>query len=246
MTDSAAQIAVISDIHGNLQALESVLKAIDERGIDTVYCCGDLVGYGAHPNECVALIQQRAIPMVIGNHDYAALDLIDSSSFNSVALQALNWTHQALTPESVSFLTVQPMRISFGDIMLVHASPSSPERWNYILSIADARENFACFEETVCFLGHSHQPFTIEQKGEQLVCPSHHIMEFAEGSKCLVNVGSVGQPRDNNPDAAFAVYTPAQRRIEIVRVAYDIQAAQQAILAQGLPQLLAIRLSAGS
>ena len=240
------RVAVISDIHGNLPALQAVLEELDSQKIEAIYCLGDIVGYGGNPNECVDLIRSREIPTVLGNHDQAALGRLDITNFNTVAKQAILWTQEALNEENQAFLESTPMYMSLGDLLLVHASPRNPEEWNYVLTIGEARINFEHFTEPICCIGHSHQPFIIENDGENLTCPSESFIEIKPDCKYLVNVGSVGQPRDQNPEPCFFVYNRNEKRVDLNRVTYDIQAAQEAILNQGLPQILATRLAFGN
>lgn len=244
--DRPPRIAVISDIHANLPALQAVLQRIEELKVDQVYCLGDIVGYGGHPNECVTILREKKVPCVLGNHDQAALGELDITNFNAVAKQAIRWTQNELSKENQDFLRSRPMEISLEDVFLVHASPRNPEEWNYILSIPDAHLNFEHFKERICCIGHSHQPFIIENRDGKLMCPEEPQIEIQEQYRYLVNVGSVGQPRDHNPESCFALYDRNTKRLELVRVPYDIDAAQSRILEQGLPEVLATRLTYGS
>jgi len=246
-TERAIQrIGIFSDIHGNLQSLETILRVLeDEERVDCSFCCGDIVGYGGNPNECVQLIRSRSIPVVAGNHDHAALGLTDTSYFNEIAKTAIQWTGQVLTPENTEFLRSLPMTIVEEEILIVHSSPKDPEAWNYILTLGDARVNFEHFDQQICFVGHSHQPFIIEYAAGKLSCPVQPYVSVTDDRRYLINVGSVGQPRDGNPDASYAVYDRAQKRVEIKRVPYDLPGAQDAILSQGLPPQLADRLNHG-
>jgi predicted phosphodiesterase len=240
------RIGIFSDIHGNLQSLETVLRVLEEEErVDCLFCCGDIVGYGGNPNECVELIRSKKIPVVAGNHDHAALGLTDTSYFNEIAKTAIHWTGQVLTPENTEYIRSLPMTIVEEEILIVHSSPKDPEAWNYILTLGDARVNFEHFDQQICFVGHSHQPFIIEYASGKLSCPVQPYVSVADDRRYLINVGSVGQPRDGNPDASYAVYDRSQKRIEIKRVSYDLTAAQDAILSQGLPPQLADRLNHG-
>jgi diadenosine tetraphosphatase ApaH/serine/threonine PP2A family protein phosphatase len=244
---SARKIGIISDIHGNLHALQSTLDTLEEIGVDRIVCCGDLVGYGAHPNEVVELIRERNIPAIAGNHDHAALLLTDISYFNQVAKEAVLWTKKVLTPENAAFLRDLPLFIQDSDpgVFFVHASPRDPGEWNYIITMGDARDNFNYFTETVCFVGHSHQPFIIENNDGSLHCSTRPEIEVKESCRYLVNVGSVGQPRDRKAKPCFVVYDTEAGLIEIKRSTYDLAAAQRAIIEAGLPRELAERLEYG-
>lgn len=243
----ATKLAIISDIHGNYHALEAVLAAIDEEGISHIVCCGDVVGYGARPNECVDTIRDRGIPVIAGNHDHACILLTDISNFNEIAKAAVVWTKNKLTEENTAFLKAMPMTISHtaASIFFVHASPKEPNEWNYILTMGEARTNFNYFSERVCFIGHSHQPFIIENERGNLSCPSKPEIDVKADRRYLINVGSVGQPRDHNPDACYVVYDLENQHIEIKRLKYDLAGSQRAILDAGLPRELAERLAHG-
>jgi predicted phosphodiesterase len=136
------RVGIFSDIHGNLQALERVLEELQNAEVDFTVCCGDVVGYGANPNECINVLRDRNIPTIAGNHDHAALSLIDITYFNDVAKRAITWTRQMLNPENEQFLRDLPMAIEAADMLFVHASPRSPEAWNYIITMGDARQSF--------------------------------------------------------------------------------------------------------
>ncbi|MBX7246828.1 MAG: metallophosphatase family protein [Candidatus Sumerlaeaceae bacterium] len=239
------RVCIFSDIHGNLQALQQVLQEIATLDVDYLICCGDVVGYGANPNECVELLRERKIPTIAGNHDHAALSLIDITYFNEVAKRAITWTRQNLKPENEAFLRDLPLTIEFAEMLFVHASPASPESWDYIITMGHARQSFKHFGQRVCFIGHSHTPFIVENENSNLSCPDKPEITMREGCRYLVNVGSVGQPRDRNPDACFAIYDRVQKKIEIHRVKYDLVGAQDQIRQEGLPIELAERLAYG-
>jgi diadenosine tetraphosphatase ApaH/serine/threonine PP2A family protein phosphatase len=242
---SPRRVGIFSDIHGNLQALEAVLAELDKSDVDFLLCCGDVVGYGANPNECSKVLRDRQIPTLAGNHDYAALSLIDITYFNEVAKKAITWTRDMLDPENVDFLRNLSMTIQVADMFFVHATPRNPESWNYVLTIGDARQAFQHFQERICFIGHSHTPFIVENDNDNLSCPESPLVELRDGCRYLVNVGSVGQPRDRNPDACFAIYDREAGTIEIRRCEYDLPKAQDSIRAEGLPNELAERLAYG-
>ncbi len=239
------RVAIFSDIHGNLPALDAVLREIDASEVDFAVCCGDVVGYGAFPNECVERLRERKIPTIAGNHDYAALSLIDITCFNEIAKRSIQWTREVLKPENAEFLRNLPLSVEVADMLFVHSSPRSPEAWNYVITLGDARQSFRAFGQRVCFIGHSHTPFVVENCEGNLTCPTSPIVELRPDCRYLVNVGSVGQPRDRNPEACFAIYDRSTRQIEIRRVAYDLSQAQKAILEAGLPPELAERLIYG-
>ncbi|MDX2177758.1 MAG: metallophosphoesterase family protein [Candidatus Sumerlaeia bacterium] len=247
LTKKARKIAVFSDIHGNLHALQAVLDAIAKESVDIMICCGDIVGYGARPNECVEAVRRLKVPTIAGNHDHAALQLTDISNFNDIAKAAVLWTRDVLTEDNSEFLRQMPLTITdtANNVFYVHASPKDPGQWNYILTMGEARTNFNYFTQQVCFIGHSHQPFIIENDNGNLVCPPRLETDIVDGKRYLVNVGSVGQPRDHNWRACYVIWDVERRRLEVRRAEYDLPGSQQAILQAGLPRELADRLAHG-
>jgi diadenosine tetraphosphatase ApaH/serine/threonine PP2A family protein phosphatase len=239
------RIALLSDIHSNLEALEAVLAESDALGANAVYCLGDVVGYGASPNECVERIRERASLCLAGNHDHAAVDLLDAEGFNEDARRAVSWTAHALSPENAAYLRSLPLTQRSRDVLYVHAAPSEPGAWDYILRLDDARYEFEQAQVRLCFFGHTHRQVAYEQRDGHVGLVSR--LEFAadDGARYLVNVGSVGQPRDGDPRAAFTIYDEERETVRFLRVAYDIQKAAQRIAAAGLPDLLAYRLLLG-
>lgn len=240
------RFAIISDIHGNLEALNSVLSHIDKENVELIFCCGDIVGYGANPNECVdIIIKERKIPTIAGNHDHAAIDRTNIQYFNEVARRAILWTQMHLTQENKQIIEHLPLTISNDSAFFVHSSPKNPEEWNYILTMGEARLNFEYFKEQFCFVGHSHQPFIIESDGKNLSCPSSLKIHILPNKRYLINVGSVGQPRDRNPRAVYSICDPQDNLLQIKRVDYDIELAQIKIIDAGIPKELADRLAIG-
>ncbi len=246
MSDAERRIGIFSDIHGNLQALEAVIGSLEDHGVEEMFCCGDVVGYGGNPNECCELLRRRKIPTTAGNHDHAALQKTNISFFNDIARAAVLWTRDELTPENRDYLAGLPLTHANGDFFFVHASPVDPPDWSYILTLSEAREAFDHFGERFGFIGHSHQPFVIECQENAMICPSSPQIDIQPNHRYLVNVGSVGQPRDRNPLACFVIVDLAIRRIEFHRTPYDMESAREAILAKGLPTQLADRLSLGA
>lgn len=247
ITGEAKRIGIISDIHGNYAALEAVLKELEEEKVEQIICTGDLVGYGARPNECVEAIRERNIPTIAGNHDHAALLLTDISNFNEIAKTAVLWTKNVLTEENMEFLRELPLtlRDTPNNVFYVHASPKDPGEWNYILTMGEARTNFNYFSEQICFIGHSHQPFIIENDEGNLACPTKPEIEIRDGRRYLINVGSVGQPRDRNWRSCYVIVDHAEKSLEIKRCEYDLEASQKAIIEAELPEELAQRLAHG-
>jgi diadenosine tetraphosphatase ApaH/serine/threonine PP2A family protein phosphatase len=216
-----------------------------------VLCLGDLVGYGAEPGACVDTIAERAVAMVGGNHEHGAAGLMSLDWFNPAARAAALWTRQQLSPATLAWLGSRPLSAMVDDATLVHASPQRPEEWDYLLSAEDGFEVFGAFDTRVCFVGHSHRPavWSLGSSGRD------HEGSFAawpvevpllDGRRYVINVGSVGQPRDRDPRAAYGIWDLEARRVSIRRVVYDHRAAATRILAAGLPRILAERLASGS
>jgi len=241
------RVLIFSDVHANITALEAVLQ--DAGDVDQVWCLGDLVGYGPDPNECIQRV--KSLPKVIcllGNHDAAASDQINTTTFNVEARKSLNWTRDILTTESSDYLTSLPKTLEVGDqIFLAHGSPRQP-LWEYILNLRVATSNFEFFEAPYCFVGHSHLPvifnlrdgldfaLLIEPDVDQPIDMTH---------RSIINPGSVGQPRDRNPDASYLILDLENYTINYRRCAYDITAVQHRMAAAGLPDRHIARLING-
>lgn len=238
--------AIISDIHGNLEALESVLKDIEKKNVDSILCLGDVVGYGPNPNECVEIIKDKAEITLAGNHDYAPLGKIDLTYFNPWARSAIEWTSNELKESSIDYLLSLPLKIELDGFTIVHATPYRPEEWNYIITIGDAVKNFPEFNGQVCFIGHSHVPMIVAftQEEEYRVIKDNPL-QFEEDTRYIINVGSVGQPRDLNPKASYGILDNTEHAFELLRVDYDIPTTQKKIRDTDLPDFLAERLELG-
>jgi diadenosine tetraphosphatase ApaH/serine/threonine PP2A family protein phosphatase len=234
--------AIISDVHGNLEALKEVLKYIDEKKIDRVFCLGDIVGYGPNPNECVEIISERCQKVVIGNHDHAALGLTSTEYFNDFAKISTHWTTNNLSEENKNYLHSLEFTYSTDKFLAVHSTPSAPTLWHYILSEMDAQHEFKYFEERICFIGHSHFPIVFNDRAGFTRAPK---VKLEEEDKFIVNVGSVGQPRDGNPKACFCVYDDKESSIDFIRLDYEIDKTREKIIKAGLPVFLADRLKKG-
>jgi diadenosine tetraphosphatase ApaH/serine/threonine PP2A family protein phosphatase len=237
--------AILSDIHGNLEALRAVLADAADCA-DGVLCLGDVVGYGADPAACVEIVGARAETLVAGNHDHALAGLIDTSWFNTYAQAALEWTAARVDDDHRAWLGARPLLAEVGDATLVHASPRNPEDWDYLRTGEDGWEVFESFSTRLCFVGHSHRPavWSLGSSGPEFDGAATSAA-LENGRRYIVNVGSVGQPRDHDPRAAYAVWDVDARRVDIRRVEYDIGAVRRKILAAGLPRFLADRLAVG-
>ena len=236
--------AVIADIHANLEAFEVVLADTKEQRC-THYCCvGDVVGYNANPKECLDMVRSMGMPCVKGNHDeYCSTDE-DLEGFNPHAAEAVNWTRKQLSPEDRQWLRDLKYVRLVASFSMVHATLDGPQRWGYVFDKLMAAASFTYQNTSVCFFGHTHVPVafvrdTVVRGG------TYSKFKVEPGKKYFVNVGSVGQPRDGNPKAAYVVYDMDESTIELRRLDYDIPKAQKKIMEAGLPQRLADRLALG-
>jgi diadenosine tetraphosphatase ApaH/serine/threonine PP2A family protein phosphatase len=237
--------AILSDIHGNLEALRAVLADCRDRA-DGVLCLGDTVGYGADPLPCVELVAERAQAIVSGNHEFAVLGRLPLSWFNLHARAAAEWTRERLEEDHRAYLASLPLATTLGDATLVHASPAQPDEWDYLVTAEDGFGAFEHFATRWCFVGHSHTPglWSLGSSGPEYEAGAVSV-EMERGRRYIVNVGSVGQPRDRDARAAYAVWDVEAGLVEVRRVHYDIAAARRKIVEAGLPRLLADRLAAG-
>jgi len=236
--------AIISDIHSNLEALEAVMESIEAEGVSNYICGGDIVGYGANPVETVEIVKNLGCKCVLGNHDAAAIGKTDISNFNTIARVAAVWTGKQLNSEQKQYLLDLPYVERVESFTLVHASLDAPETWPYVFNVISAEEHFSFQKDLLCFIGHTHIASAFVFR--DMVQPLKKAKFRLDGSaKCLVNVGSVGQPRDRNPDASYVIYDLYEGTIEYKRVPYDILKAQKKIRDAGLPEILAARLSMG-
>jgi diadenosine tetraphosphatase ApaH/serine/threonine PP2A family protein phosphatase len=231
------RIACISDPHSNLEALTAVLKVVDERGVDAIFCVGDIVGYGADAAACVDLVRERCAGVVMGNHDAAvALDRdVDRLPWDGQEAALHNRAH--LSDEQLDYLAGLPLRLELDGCTLAHATPYRPEAWMRMHSYATVSEQFKHFQTPVCFVGHTHVPGVAAEK--------IGVLKVRPGNRYVINVGSVGQPRDKNPRACVAFFDSDTFDYELVRVSYDVASAAAKIRAAGLSARLAMRLEAG-
>jgi predicted phosphodiesterase len=240
------RILVLSDIHANLTALEAVLADAGE--VDATWCLGDLVGYGPDPNDCIFRVRQLPnLVCLIGNHDAAALNQIDVNSFNPEARRAVLWTQETLTPANVDYLRELPERVVLESVTLVHGSPRQPV-WEYLLDTRTATHNFSYFDTPFCFVGHSHLPVIYQLNDGRvqasLIVPNPQAA-FMMKPRAILNPGSVGQPRDHDPRASYAIYDSDRSTWEYRRVRYEISLVQARMRQAGLPLRHIQRLSAG-
>jgi diadenosine tetraphosphatase ApaH/serine/threonine PP2A family protein phosphatase len=235
---------LMSDIHGNLEALQAALEAARRFEPYQLMCLGDFVGYGADPEPCVELAGDKANLMLAGNHDLAVSGVIPTEEFNSIARASIDWTRQQLTPEDQELLSNLPLQYIDGDYCYTHASPSEPIKFMYIRTLEEVGEVFAHIGQRFCFVGHTHLPVlvTMNKRNGRMEVVRDTRVTLEEHRRYFVNVGSIGQPRDANPDACMVVLDEEAGSLEFVRVPYDVPKSQGKILSNGLPSYLAERL----
>lgn len=239
--------AVISDIHGNLEAFLSVVRYIEsnKEKINKVVCLGDVVGYGADPGECIRIAMEVSDVILAGNHDFAVCEQTSIEDFNAYAREAVLWSRGVLNGKEINFLKGLPLKHEEEEIDFVHSSLHRPESWRYLLRPTDTHIDFRILEKKVLFVGHTHVPVIFEDDGKKVKVLNPSELSLNSRNKYIINPGSVGQPRDRNPRASFALFDSDREYIEIVRIEYDIKETQRKILDAGLPEILATRLGYG-
>lgn len=240
------RVLIISDIHANLVALETVLAEAKNQW-DVMWCLGDVIGYGPDPNECAAILQEQAQIVLSGNHDWAVLGKIDINTFNRDARIAIAWTQEIITEQTREYLDKLPAMIIRDPFTLAHASPRYPV-WEYILDKGTAAINFAYFDTPWCLVGHTHTPVIFEEVDGLRVAihaPNYQGGLHLNGNRLIINPGSVGQPRDSDPRAAYAILDTDKMVWEYKRVAYPVEQTQERMRQHGLPQRLVARLEYG-
>jgi predicted phosphodiesterase len=241
------RVAVISDIHGNLHALEAVLESIAVDAPDAVWCLGDLVGYGPRPNRCCTLVADRADICLIGNHDLGVLGRLDLEDFSYDAATSARWTTSVLDEEPRRFLESLEPQCARGDVALYHASARDPV-WEYVLTPFAALASFTASEARLLFVGHSHVALAFglaDRKLETTIAPGGTELDLAGDGRWILNPGSVGQPRDGDPRAAYLVLDLDANRADYRRVEYPVARTQEEIRERRLPEPLAERLAQG-
>jgi diadenosine tetraphosphatase ApaH/serine/threonine PP2A family protein phosphatase len=238
---------IVSDVHANLPALKAVLEDAQGRGgWDEIWCLGDTVGYGPQPNECLAELQRHQLRIIAGNHDLAATGDLSTDEFNHAAAAAAVWTRTVLTPDHRDMLRGLPLRERWGPFLLAHGSPREPV-WEYITSQRVAAANFECFSEVYCLVGHTHVPVIFRSRAERVEALDFPVdIPYPLGDeRLIVNVGSVGQPRDGEPRSSYGLYDSEAATLIRHLVSYPISETQTLIRDAGLPDSLADRLSMG-
>ncbi|MBD3367935.1 MAG: metallophosphoesterase [Candidatus Eisenbacteria bacterium] len=236
---------ILSDIHGNIDALEAVVAALEDVAVDGWLCLGDLVGYGAEPRAVVDRVRELDTLVVRGNHDHAVGDPALDASFNVWAARAIAWTRERLDDGASDYLSRLPLTHVLDDVLMVHAAPSDPIGWPYILDMATADRELDEFQQALCLFGHTHAPLSYSDAKGAGTVEAGTVAPYGDGLRAIVNVGSVGQPRDGDPAAAAGVLDTTEHTVSFMRVAYDVERAAGRIRDAGLPPLLADRLFQG-
>jgi predicted phosphodiesterase len=238
------RFAIFGDIHANLEALQAVLADAEAHSATHYVCLGDVVGYNANPHECVEIIQKLECPVVKGNHDEQASIETGLENFNPLAEEAINWTREHLTDADKQWLRDLRLTRQVRDFTIVHATLDTPGKWGYVFNQLDAAASFNYQHTNLCFYGHTHAPRAYVKDSVVKGIPLQRLL-IEPNKKYFINVGSVGQPRDGDWHASYCLYSPTERLVELRRIEYDINTAQDKIVEAGLPQRLADRLAMG-
>lgn len=233
--------AILSDIHANLEALNSVMEHARARGVKRFICLGDIVGYNANPSECTDIIRDLGCPVVMGNHDSYTIEDEIPSNVNGRARESLEWTRAQIRSDQHRWLSALPMLRKVGPFEIVHASMHDPEAWNYVKDAFEAQLHFRFQKTPLCFYGHTHRPMYFTTK-ERKTFKDFDRLVLEEGHKYYVNVGSVGQPRGDDKRAQYAIYDTDEKAVDLCRVEYDVSIACEKIRKAGLPEHNALRL----
>jgi predicted phosphodiesterase len=240
---------IISDVHSNLEALDTAISKMKNKGVESIICCGDIVGYGPDPEECITIFKELPIHSVIGNHDYAINCINGEQSFNTYARLAIRWTRKKLSKNSKTFLKNLPFFTEQENFTIFHGTLDEKNPFKYLITAQDAVKNFKNIKTHIGFFGHSHVAGYFMQTENKKInyysCIEDCKLTLQKDNQYLINVGSVGQPRDGNPEAAFAIYDTSDNTIEIVRFQYDIEAVYKKIIKARLPNFLGDRLFSG-
>ncbi|MFV0414964.1 MAG: metallophosphoesterase family protein [Chthoniobacterales bacterium] len=238
------RFAIFGDIHSNLHALEAVLQDAGQQSCTHYACLGDIVGYNAYPKECLDRVRAMDCPVVKGNHDEQASISNIRGGFNALAEEAIQYSRQQLNDEDKNWLRSLRLQRQVRDFTIVHATLDTPHKWAYVFNQLDAASSFSYQFTSVCFIGHTHTPRAYIRDGN-VTASSIDVLAVQPGKKYLINIGSVGQPRDGNEQAAYCIYDTDANEISLRRIDYDIPGAQEAIRKAGLPDRLAERLARG-
>ena len=236
---------IFSDIHGNLEAFEAVIEAFKSEHIDQYLCVGDVIGYGANPSECIRLVNDLKAIWIAGNHDWGCVGKVDLAYFNPVAKEAILWTQDKLSLDQKEMIRHLNLVFANDDLTMVHGTLQKAQEFLYLTKPSLALEMFPLMERQICFIGHTHVPQIIVQEARGIEIRLEKQIKLDPYKKYIVNTGSVGQPRDYNPDACFCIYDSKSKLLENKRIPYNIVEAQKKILQVKLPTYLALRLALG-
>ena len=235
---------ILGDIHGNLEALEAVLEEMDRSGVEKYISVGDLVGYGANPCEVISRVREIGATVVAGNHDFAAVEKLNIDFFNTYARESALWTRKTLSEEDKEFIRTLRLVEQEANFTVVHSTLYSPELFEYIQTSYDAHLAFEQQTAPLSFMGHSHVPVNFFNR-KNVSFNMETDVPVDDSIRTMVNVGSIGQPRDENPDSVCCIYDTEEKMVWVNRIDYDIEKAGAKILAAGLPEILAERLKYG-
>lgn len=240
------RLALISDIHANLEALQAVLDDITRQKADKICCLGDVIGYGCDPAECLRLVNENCAIKLMGNHEYAAMGLMPATYLNEIAQESLKWTQHHINDREMAIISDFEMDTILDDLYLVHASPFEPDKWHYIMTLAEAQKAFDSFEMKISLFGHTHIPVIYSLSPERRLrqTAGHDFLPDAD-NRYLINIGSVGQPRDNDPRACYAVFDTDEWSVNYYRTPYNINLTQEKMTRAQIPPMLIERLSTG-
>lgn len=239
------RIAIISDIHSNLIALEAVFHEIEQLWIDKIICLGDVVGYGPAPNQCVNLIKEKVDICLMGNHDWAVLGRENLAYFNTFAREAVLWSQKQINNETEAYLRNLEFEYREENCTFVHSAPFEPQAWTYVLNKNDAQIQFNYLHTQICFVGHTHVAGIFSKKNKIVNFVIEESIKIEDDTRYIINVGSVGQPRDFDPRASFGIIDTENKFFEFRRIIYDIESTQFTMEKFGLPQYLIDRLAYG-
>lgn len=233
-------------MHSNLEALEGVVANLKKEGVDNFIFLGDIVGYASNPSECISITRELAYFCVAGNHDWGCAGKFSLDYFNSEAKEAIEWTVPRLNSQELNFLSDLKLVIVTDEFTLVHSTLYRPERFGYIFDSREASFSFSRLKTPLCFLGHTHVPVIfVQDRSNQIYCVRNNHIFIKEDLRYIVNVGSVGQPRDGNPCSSYCIYDTDSKLIQLKRVSYNVALAHRKIIDSGLPSVLADRLLRG-
>jgi diadenosine tetraphosphatase ApaH/serine/threonine PP2A family protein phosphatase len=236
--------AIFGDVHANLEALQAVLKDADEQGVTNYICVGDIVGYNANPSECLDIVRERVEACVRGNHDHYCAHDESLDDFHPLAANVVDWTRHQLSQEQSDYLSNLRLSVMVKGFTLVHSTLDMPDRWGYVFDTLEAEAHFSYQSTSLCFYGHTHIPAVYEKDG-RVTKRYFEKLRVEIGRKYFINTGSVGQPRDGDPRAAYLVFDTTDRVVALRRVPYELETTQKKIRAAGLPERVAKRLELG-